>query len=90
MNFTAFTDKNGTPMPWHNCAGANYTPPNDGQMSFDTTGVPISIGGTDATKSIRDYYDYIRFTQATQGHLNSQGLCYIARQYPSPPGSSGK
>ena len=37
---------------------------------------------------LRNYYDFIRYTQATQGHLNSQGLCYIARQYPAPPGGS--
>jgi len=39
-------------------------------------------------EAIRDYYDYIRYTQSTQGHLNSQGLCFIDRQFPSPPGGS--
>jgi hypothetical protein len=30
----------------------------------------------------------MRYTQSTQGHLNSQGLCYIDRQYPAPAGGS--
>ena len=69
-------------------------------MSFSTLSVPIDPNGTctgtigqdftDGTtaQSIRDYYDYIRYTQSTQGHLNSQGLCYIDRQYPAPAGGS--
>ena len=68
-------------------------------MSFSTLSVPINPSGTctgnlghDYTKdncpAIRDYYDYIRFTQSTQGHLNSQGLCYIDRHYPAPAGGS--
>ena len=63
-------------------------PPGNGQMSFNTLTVPIDPHETDPSKAIRDYYDYIRYTQSTQGHLNSQGLCYIARQFPSPPGGS--
>ena len=42
----------------------------------------------DDCPAIRDYYDFIRYTQSTQGHLNSQGLCYIDRQYPAPAGGS--
>ena len=38
--------------------------------------------------AIRDYYDFIRYTQSTQGHLNSQGLCFIDRQFPAPAGGS--
>jgi hypothetical protein len=68
-------------------------------MSFSTLSVPIDPNGTctgtigqDFTlancPAIRDYYDYIRYTQSTQGHLNSQGLCYIDRQYPAPAGGS--
>jgi hypothetical protein len=97
--FYAFTDKTGTPLPWRNCAGPNYTPPGNGQMAFDTLAVPIDPHGTctgnigddytqDNCKSERDYYDYIRFTQSTQGHLNSQGLCAIDRHWPAPAGGS--
>jgi hypothetical protein len=97
--FYAFTDRNGTPVPWRNCAGTNYSPPGNGQMSFDTLSVPVDPRGTctgaigddytkDDCKAERDYYDYIRFTQSTQGHLNSQGLCFIDRKWPAPAGGS--
>jgi len=97
--FHPWFDKTGAPLPWRNCSGSNYTPPGNGQMFFSTLSVPIDPNGTctgtigqDYTQasctSIRDYYDYIRFTQSTQGHLNSQGLCFIDRQYPAPAGGS--
>jgi hypothetical protein len=98
--FYAFTDDTGTPLPWRNCASASYyTPPGNGQMSFSTLSVPIDPQGTctgnvgddyteDDCPAIRDYYDYMRFTQSTQGHLNSQGLCFIDRRYPAPAGGS--
>ena len=68
-------------------------------MSFSTLNVPIKadapctgVVGEDYTKAncpaIRDYYDFMRYTQSTQGHLNSQGLCFIDRQYPAPGGGS--
>jgi hypothetical protein len=86
--FQGFTDHEGTPIPWRNCSGSNYTPPGNGQMSFNTLTVPVCPHGDNPAVCIRDYYDYIRYTQSTQGHLNSQGLCYIDRQFPSPPGGS--
>jgi hypothetical protein len=82
------TDENKTPVPWRSCAGSYYTPPGNGAMCFNTLSVPLDPMETDPTKAIRDYYDYIRYTQSTQGHLNSQGLCYVARQFPSPAGGS--
>jgi hypothetical protein len=96
--FSPFTDKNGTVMPWQWCETA-YSPPSNGAMSFSTLSVPVDPNGQctgtvgqdfslATCKSIRDYYDYIRYTQSTQGHLNSQGLCYIDRQYPAPAGGS--
>lgn len=100
--FNPFTDKNGTVVPWHWCeSGGLYTPPGNGAMSFSTLSVeqdpggvctgPVSVDFTspqDNCPGIRDYYDFIRYTQSTQGHLNSQGLCYIDRQFPSPAGGS--
>jgi hypothetical protein len=86
--FQGFTDHKGTPIPWRNCSGTNYTPPSNGQMSFSTLSVPVCPHGNNPAVCIRDYYDYMRYTQSTQGHLNSQGLCYIDRQFPSPPGGS--
>jgi hypothetical protein len=98
--FHPFTDHNGVTMPWHWCETA-YSPPGEGAMSFSTLSVPINPQGTctgvigvdykspmDNCPAIRDYYDFIRYTQSTQGHLNSQGLCFIDRQYPAPGGGS--
>jgi hypothetical protein len=87
VSFVEFTDKTGAPLPWRNCSGANYTPAGNGQMGFDALSVPVDPHASDPTKALRDYYDYIRYTQSTQGHLNSQGLCFIARQYPAPGAS---
>jgi hypothetical protein len=89
VNFTAFTDKAGTPIPWRTCDPGYYMPSGTGQLGFDPLHVAVTIGGTNPATGLRDYYDYIRYSQSTQGHLNSQGLCYIDRQYPSPPGGSG-
>jgi hypothetical protein len=87
--FQGFTDHQGAPLPWRNCAGTtNYMSPGNGQMFFSTLSIPVDPHATDPAKAIRDYYDYIRYTQSTQGHLNSQGLCYIDRQFPAPPGGS--
>jgi hypothetical protein len=90
VDFTAFTDKNGKVLPWRSCVDPSYyTPPGTGQMHFDPLSVPVDTKGTDPAKALRDYYDYIRYSQSTQGHLNSQGLCFVSRNFPSPAGGSG-
>ncbi len=97
--FDPFTDRLGNVMPWRNCEPTYYTPPGNGAMAFSTLTVPQDPSGTctgttpaDSSTSrcpaIRDYYDFMRYTQSTQGHLNSQGLCYIDRQFPAPAGGS--
>jgi hypothetical protein len=88
VSFLGFTDRAGTPLPWRNCSGTHYAPPGNGQMNFNPLTVPVDSNSTNASAALRDYYDYIRYTQATQGHLNSQGLCFIARQYPAPGGGT--
>ena len=81
--FSPFKDKNGVACPWQCCESA-YSPPGNGAMSSSTLSVPIDPNATcsgtigqdftkDDCKAIRDYYDFIRYTQSTQGHLNSQG-----------------
>jgi hypothetical protein len=91
VRFHPWFDEAGIALPWRNCVGQYYTPPGNGQMFFSTLSVKVDPTATctkDSCPSIRDYYDYMRFTQSTQGHLNSQGLCYVARQYPAPAGGS--
>jgi hypothetical protein len=91
VNFKAFTDSKGNPLPWRNCVGMCYTQPPGEQVSYDTLTVPVCIGNeaeAAAGKCLADYYGYLRYSQTTQGHLNSQGFCFVDRQYPSPGGSS--
>lgn len=80
---TAITDDKGNALPWRSCTPF-YTPPGTGQMSFDTLSIQVSPTG-DPSKVIRDLYDYMTYNQSTQGHLNSDGLCFVKRGYPSPP-----
>ena len=83
VDYTAFKDPAGNPLPWRAC-DAMYTPPNmNPQMGFDSLSIPHDPAGDPAT-SMRDYWDYMRYDQSTQGHLNSDGLCFVQRHYPSP------
>jgi hypothetical protein len=83
VDYTAFKDPAGNPLPWRAC-DAQYTPPNsNAQMGFDSLAIPHNPSG-DPASVMRDYFDYMRYDQSTQGHLNSDGLCYVARHYPSP------
>ena len=83
VNYTAFTF-GGAPLPWRSCL-TGYTPPTSNpQMSFDSLTIPYNPAGAPAT-SMRDYDDYMTYDQSTQGHLNSDGLCFVSRNYPSPP-----
>lgn len=85
VNYTAFT-YGAAPLPWRSCLpAADYTFPNsNAQMGFDSLNVPYSPSGDPAT-AMRDYADYMTYDQSTQGHLNSDGLCFVQRHYPSPP-----
>lgn len=83
VNFTAFTDRNGAQLPWRSCLDS-YTPPDRAPaMHFDTQGIPYDPSG-DPSAAIRDYADFMTYDQSTQGHLNSDGLCFVKRNYPSP------
>ena len=83
VDYTAF-QFGKDPLPWRACA-PGYQPPNTNQqMGFDSLDVPHDPSGDPAT-SMRDYADYLTYNQSTQGHLNSDGLCFVSRNYPSPP-----
>jgi len=82
VDFTAFKDKAGTPLPWRSCV-SSYTAP-AGTVSFDAKTLPVNPSGA-PDKALRDYRDYMTYSLSTQGHLNSDGLCYVKRNYPSPP-----
>ena len=84
--FTGVTDALGNLLPWRYC----IAPPTDvhdqlvGPMAFDAQSVPQRGAGTDSCRGLQDYYTFSTYNQSTQGHLNSDGLCYVARHYPSP------
>jgi hypothetical protein len=83
VDYTAFKDPAGNPLPWRACDSL-YMPPNmNAQMAFDSLSIPHDPSGNPATV-MRDYWDYMRYDQSTQGHLNSDGLCFVERHYPSP------
>ncbi len=85
VDYTAYKDALGNPVKWRYCTD----PPTDvhpkitGAMRFDPRSVPHATGSNAAT-GLRDYYDFATYNQSTQGHLNSDGLCFVKRSYPSP------
>lgn len=86
VDYTDYRDVNGAPLAWRYC----IEPPTDahakltGAMRFDPQSVPHA-SGADPASGLRDYYDFATYDQSTQGHLNSDGLCFVRRGYPSPP-----
>ena len=78
---TNLKDKNGTGLPWRTCV-ATYTA-GTGTMAFDPKSVPVDPSKT-PDRALRDLADFMTYNQSTQGHLNSDGLCYVRHNYPSP------
>jgi hypothetical protein len=78
---TYVTDANGTPIPWRSCT-SGY-PDKSGVLAFDVQNLPLNPSAAPG-KAIRDLYDFVVYDQSTQGHLNSDGLCAVVRNYPSP------
>lgn len=79
---TAFTDGAGQDLPWRRCDGGDL--PAGMQRSFEAGSIPVGPG-QDPSKGFRDYADFVRYVQSSQGHLNGgEGLCYTRRTYPSP------
>jgi hypothetical protein len=86
VDFLSFTDALGASLPYRSCVdSAIYPLPADAQMHFDNLTVPYVLGGTDPAAALRDYRDYMTYSLSTFGHLNSDGLGYVVRNYPSPP-----
>ena len=67
VDYTDFADAQGAGLPWRNCVGAAFAPPDDLSMHFSNT----------AGVKLANFAEFIRFNQRTQGHLNSDGLCYV-------------
>jgi hypothetical protein len=86
VDFRAYTDALGRQLSWRYC----IAPPTDvhsqfvGPMVFDAQSISLAPIGERTSRGLRDYYDFTTYNQSTQGHLNSDGLCYVSRHYPSP------
>ena len=86
VDYTAYSDALGNKLNWRYCIApatdvhSQFT----GPMAFDPQSVPACTNGDPAT-GLCDYFDYTTYNQSTQGHLNSDGLCFVKRNYPSPP-----
>ncbi|HSS37956.1 MAG TPA: hypothetical protein VLT58_04245, partial [Polyangia bacterium] len=85
VGYREVKDALGNVLPWRYCAAPDTSVHSQfvGAMSFDAQSVPLAPGA-DACQGLRDYYDFSTYDQSTQGHLNSDGLCYVVRHYPSP------
>jgi hypothetical protein len=83
VDFTSFHDGAGAALPWRTCLPGSYTA-KPGTMAFDPQSIPVNPSAS-AASALRDYRDFVLYNQSTQGHLNSDGLCFVRRQYPSPP-----
>lgn len=86
LDYTGVADKQGKPLQWRYCIepGTDAHAKLVGAMRFDSQSVPHA-SGPDPAGGLRDYYDYSTYNQSTQGHLNSNGLCFVRRNYASPP-----
>jgi hypothetical protein len=72
-NYTGFTDTQGRALPWRKCpwTGSTYNFPDTSvTMHFDDQGITQP-----------NYAAYMSYTQSTQGHLNSDGLCAVQRHF---------
>ena len=79
---TSFTDATGADLPWRVCDGSSLPP--GMTRAFEVGSIPVGPGQS-PSEGFRDYRDFVRYVQSTQGHLNGgEGLCYTRRNYPSP------
>ncbi|HEV8551403.1 MAG TPA: hypothetical protein VGQ57_20290 [Polyangiaceae bacterium] len=80
---TAFVDARGVALPWRSCLDDGDLPQGSqrgfgvGHVLVDRAGAPSDV--------FRNYLDFAAYLESTLGHLNGgEGLCYVARDYPSP------
>lgn len=83
VDFTAFTDRAGRPLAARSCVSSYVAPA--GGLYYDAHGVPRQPPGGNPAAGLRDFRDLVTYDQSTQGHLNSDGLCFVQRAYASPP-----
>jgi hypothetical protein len=86
VDYTAYRDGLNNAVNWRYCSEPpiDVHPKFTGPMSFDPAGVPHATN-SDPKTGLRDYYDFAAYNESTEGHLNADGLCFVKRNYDSPP-----
>ena len=80
VDFVAAKDAQNNALPWRVCDATGDVP--SGNVSYGLGGVPTSAAG--GASGLKDYVDFMTYNLSTMGHLNNDGLCFPARNYPSP------
>lgn len=82
MDLFAPRDAQGFAIPWRTCGPVVANERSSGSVSFDPVNVPVSpFGGAAGLKNVEEYMAY---NLSSFGHLNNDGLCFPARQFPAP------
>lgn len=81
LDFTSFKDGEGTALPWRSCVADK--PVKSGMRRFDSGSVPVNPSASPEA-ALRNYADFVAYQQSTQGHLNADGLCAVARHFAAP------
>lgn len=82
LDFQAPRDAQGIAVPWRTCGPALMNERTTGTVAYDPVNVPVNPAG--GAQGLKDLHDYMTYNLSTFGHLNNDGLCFPARQYPSP------
>lgn len=63
------TDRNSAALPWRSCVDSSLylLPTQPATMTFDP-----------GTMQLTNLHDFVQFNAMTMGHLNADGLCYVA------------
>ncbi len=64
------TDRAGASLGWMSCVG-------DDDYQLPTSPATFTVDSA-GTQGIEDLYDFVRHNAATMGHLNQDGLCFVA------------
>lgn len=82
LDFQAPLDAQGLAVPWRACGAVQPGERTAGNVSYDPKGTPVSAAGGAA--GLKDLAEYMTYNLSNMGHLNNDGLCFPARNFPAP------
>lgn len=82
IDFQAARDAQGVALPWRYCAESLINDRQEGTVSYDPKGVPVSAAG--GTAGLKDLADYMSYNLSSFGHMNNDGFCFPARDFAAP------